>query len=330
MKELKDISLIIARKLLRIESKEDKDVLDQWKSKAARNSSFFTNLESFWSNPAEEESNERLNIVRERMLFKLNAGSVKKRHHPTIFYLTRIAAAIILIITIAGSSIYIASQTNLFYKNNWVEVSTEAGQQSKVTLPDGTLVWLNAETVLKYHATKDERIVSMDGEAYFEVTHAADHPFIVNTDNAKVKVLGTKFNVAHYHDSKITEASLLSGKIAMNISDQSETFELKPGEKISYNEDEGRISKIETKVQNEILWMQGILFFDNEPFNVMIQKLERYYAVKFIYNKNVYKNIHYTGSIDNLSISRVLEFINLTIPIKYEVDNKTIKLQLKE
>ena len=211
-----------------------------------------------------------------------------------------------------------------------MEISTEAGQRSKVSLPDGSLVWLNAGTVLKYCPDKNERKVSLSGEAYFEVNHSPDYPFVVETSDTKIKVLGTKFNVSHYSGSKITKASLLSGKIEMTLDQSDRVVDIRPGEKITYNEETQALNKAEAIVQNDILWRQGVLVFENESFNDLILKLERYYAVNFAYDRALFENIHYTGTINNLNINSVLEFINLTIPIAYEIDNKTIKLNLNK
>lgn len=327
---MKDISLILARILLKVANQDEVDTISKWKNISDKNASFSNSLESYWNLPTEEKLFPRLDSVRKRLLIRINSAEKKQTGKSPIYFLSRIAAAIIFIFSVAGLSIYIASETNLFYKNNWVEVSTLAGQQSKVTLPDGSLVWLNASTVLRYHPDKEERKVSLEGEAYFEVTHSASIPFIVETGTAKVKVLGTKFNVSHYPGSKFTEASLLSGKITISLDENGETIDLHPGEKVIYNAEKRLLAKNEVKVQNDILWRQGILYFENEPFNDLIPKLERYYAVNFIYDKNDFGKIHYTGTIDNLNINRVLQFINLTIPIAYEIDNKTVKLNLKK
>lgn len=325
---MKDISLILARILLKVANKDEGDAISKWKNISDKNVSFFDSLESYWNLPADEQLFSRSDVVRKRLLIRINSVEKEKTRKSPLFYLTRIAAAMIFIISIAGLSIYIASETNLFYRNNWMEISTLAGQQSKVTLPDGTLVWLNASTVLKYHPDKDERKVSLAGEAYFEVTHLPDIPFIVETGTAKVKVLGTKFNVSHYPGSIFTTASLLSGRITLTLDENGETVDLHPGEKVVYNAEKRLLSKNEGKVQRDVLWINGVLYFDNEPFIDLIQKLERYYAVNFNYDNNDFSDIHYTGTIDNLNISKVLQFISLTIPITYEIDNKAVKLSL--
>jgi len=324
-----DISLILARILLKAAKKNEADAISPWKNISERNASFADYLEAFWNLPAEEVPSGRLNAARERLLVRLNSKRSVPKERSLTWFLSRIAASIAILIAVAGLSVYIVSETNIYYKSGWVEIETGAGQQSKVALPDGSLVWLNAETVVKYRPDKEERKVSLTGEAYFEVNHAPGYPFVVETDDAKVNVLGTKFNVAHYPGSKTTEASLFSGKITFSPGESGKSVDLNPGEKVIYDAGSQVVSKTEINVQDGILWRQGILYFENESFNEMILKLERHYAVKFIYRKDAFKKIHYTGTIDNLTINSVLEFINLTIPIQYEIDHKMIKLNLK-
>ena len=325
---MKDISLIIARILLKVANKDEVDALSRWEKKSPLKVSFLNNLKIFWELPFEDEPSNRLNVARERLLTRVKSTEVVGKEKSIIYYLFKVAAIFVFILSIAGLSIYIASETNLFYKSksNWVEISTEAGQRSKVSLPDGSLVWLNAGTVIKYCPDKNERKVTLEGEAYFEVSHSPDYPFVVEAGDTKIKVLGTKFNVSHYPGAKIIEASLISGKIVMSLDKSDRVVDIRPGEKVTYDVESQALYKTEAIVQNDILWKQGVLVFENESFNDLIMKLERYYAVTFVYKKAAFENIHYTGTINNLNINRVLEFINLTIPIDYEIDNKTIKL----
>ena len=325
---MKDNSLKIARFLLKDITRKEEEDLYQWKSTSKENASFIELLLAFWNHSAEEKPYEELNNARERLSVRINTQEQKSTRRTIFFLLSRIAAIFILVVSISGLSIYIGSKIGT-YNQNWVEVSTESGQQSKVTLPDGTLVWLNSETTLKYQQNTDYRKVYLSGEGYFEVMHSSSHPFIVEVGNTSIKVLGTKFNVSHYPDSKITVASLLSGMITLTVNETGEEVKLNPGERVIYQSDNNLLSKSEYKVQNEILWKQGILYFEKKPFNDLIQELERYYGVKFNYNPEVFKNIHYSGSIDNLEINKVLEFIKLTIPINYDVNNRTIELKLK-
>jgi ferric-dicitrate binding protein FerR (iron transport regulator) len=326
--QMKDNSLNIARFLLNDLTRKEEEDLDQWKSTSKENASFVELLQAFWNHSTEEKQNEDLDNARERLCTRISTQEQKSTRKTILFRLSRVAAIFILVVSVSGLSIYFGSKIGTF-NQNWVEVSTEPGQQSKVTLPDGTLVWLNAETTLKYQQNNNVRKVNLSGEGYFEVMHSSSHPFIVEVGNTSIKVLGTKFNVSHYPDSKITEASLLSGKITLTVNETGQEVKLNPGERVIYQPEQKLLSKSEYKVQNEILWKQGILYFENKPFNDLIHELARYYGVKFNYNPEVFNNIHYSGSIDNLEINKVLEFIKLTIPINYEVNNRTIELKLK-
>ena len=324
---MNDISHIIARWLLKAASKKEEEKLFQWKAISEKNKSFIEGMDAFRDQPVTEKPDKRLEPARKRLSARLAANLNIHPERSLISYWKKIAAAVILFVSLSGLSIYMISGNGFLNRNDWIVISTEAGQQSKISLPDGSVVWLNAETELKYHTGKTKRIVNLSGEAYFEVTHASDRPFIVETENAQIKVLGTKFDVSHYPQSKNTETSLLTGKITMFLPDINKELELRPGQKVLYNTEKQTFMKTTAKVQNEISWRQGILVFDNKSFNDLIQELERYYAVKFIYKKESFENIHYTGTIDNLSINKVLEFISLTIPVRYEIDNKTIKLK---
>lgn len=327
---MKDISTCIARFLLKISNKNDNESLERWSKHSEQNLAFLKNMDRFWNSPSEIISNETRVPARERLISRMNdLGVIVKTRSKTIYFIGRVAAILVFTISIASLSIYFAAQSDIFYQKNWVEISTEAGQQSKINLPDGTLVWLNSHSVIKYHPNKKSRKVELSGEAYFEVSHAADYPFVVETEQSNIKVLGTKFNVSNYPELHKTEASLIEGRIEFSAPGIDRTLKLSPGEKIVFNQVKQTIVKSSDKVDNDILWRQGILSFENEPFNQLIFKLENYYDVKFSYDKKVFNAMHYTGYIDNLSITNVLDFITMTIPMEYQINNKSITLKIK-
>jgi ferric-dicitrate binding protein FerR (iron transport regulator) len=326
---MKTISQIIAHSLLKMANKEEKDTLAKWKNLSTQNEIFADGLEAYWKKPGNPLPDKRLQHARKRLLVRINSNREEKPQRTRFGQVWRIAAAVAAVVTISGISIYIASVAGVFHTKNYVEVATEAGQRSKVTLPDGSLVWLNAETDIKYSLLRNKRTLILSGEAYFEVKHDPDQPFIVKTGDAKIIDLGTKFNVSHYPDSKIIQTSLLSGKISMSLSGNNEGIKLIPGQKLTYDEEQHKFIKTTANVHNEVLWREGVLIFDNELFSDLINKLERYYAVKIIYDRTSFQNKHYTGTINNLSIDKVLDFISLTIPMKYEINNKTITLTYK-
>lgn len=328
---MKDISHSIARKLLKVAKKEDENELSEWGKLSPGNAVFLERLKTYWNEEREEQTSDRLISARERLHTRIFQIEWKKPERTLLPFFFKIAATILVLLSVSGLFFYMVHKNAGVNKSEWFEIATEAGQRSKVILPDGSLVWLNAETTVRYQPDGKERKVLLSGEAYFEVTHSTNYPFVVLTGNSKIRVLGTKFDVSHYPDSKQTTASLLSGKITMTFENKNgQSVELKPGEKIVYDIDRNSYLKTESSVQDEMLWKQGTLVFDNEPFDQLVKNLERYYAVTINYKTVDFCDIHYTGTIENLSITKVFDFINLTIPISYEVNNKTITLQLRK
>ena len=240
----------------------------------------------------------------------------------------RIAVAVAAAIFISWGSVFVALRSGYFDRTERLAVSTRAGEHSCVELPDGSQVWLNSETRIEFLSDRQSRRIILDGEACFDVKHDEQHPFCVEAGGTVVRVLGTKFNVRCYAETGNVAASLLSGHIEMRVPGFNDAIDLLPGEKVVYDIREGTFTKSHVNTNNDIVWQNGILIFNNEPFPLMVKMLERYYNVEVIYNETDFENIHFSGSINNLSINKVLEFIDLTIPIRYTVENKTVRMEV--
>lgn len=165
-------------------------------------------------------------------------------------------------------------------------VTVPAGQRASLTLADGTTVWLNSNSTLKYPANgfhSENRKVTLEGEGYFEVTHNEKHPFIVETENYDIRVLGTTFNVSAYPNSGMFETSLIEGKVTVYQPDTQSEIVLKPNERVEARD--GKLYKETFTSDNDFLWRMGIYSFKNEPLATVFKKLEQYYEVQII-NKN--------------------------------------------
>ncbi|MCF2548782.1 FecR family protein [Bacteroides xylanisolvens] len=165
-------------------------------------------------------------------------------------------------------------------------MTVPAGQRASLVLADGTIVWLNSNSTLKYPATgfhSKERKVILEGEGYFEVAHNEKHPFIVETEKYDIRVLGTTFNVSAYPNSGLFETSLIEGKVTVYQPDTQHEMTLKPHEKVEVKD--GKLYKETFSSDNDFLWRMGIYSFKDEPLETVFRKLEQYYEVKII-NKN--------------------------------------------
>lgn len=224
-----------------------------------------------------------------------------------------------------------------------------AGTPTFVTLQDGTQVWLNKGTTLKCAPdfNKKNREVILSGEAYFDVSPNANKPFIVRAGHfMKVKVLGTTFNLKAYPHDPYIEASLITGKIAIDMSgDKKSGIILNPHQKITFylNDSSRRNDQLHRRTENqesyhihsitpnpvdrhlsELSWMRGELAFNDMPFNELAYDLERIYQVNISFEDADLKEYHLTGVFKGESLDEVLAALQVTTPFHYDISNKEV------
>jgi hypothetical protein len=177
------------------------------------------------------------------------------------------------------------------------------GKTSDILLPDGSKVQLNAGSRLVYpEVFKDKaREVLLVGEAFFDVVHDAEHPFVVQTTGIRVQVLGTRFNVSAYPADKTIETVLTEGKVRLeknNAGIFSESIELKPNELASFNKSTRETLVSEVDPENYILWKNGLFKFESTDLSRVVKKLERYYNIHFHYKDPVLGTIRISGKLE--------------------------------
>ena len=202
-------------------------------------------------------------------------------------------------------------------------LSTPAGGQYQITLADGTKVWLNAATVLKFPAafTGKEREVTVVGEAYFEVAKNLQMPFkVLLADNATVEVTGTHFNINNYENETTQEVTLLEGGVT--VSTNKSITKLEPGT-------QALITKEETKKLNladaeEITgWKEGLFVFHDAPIESIMMQIERWYNAKIIY-KTKSKQLFNASILRKEPLTKVLKLLELNGYVHFEIKNETI------
>lgn len=201
-------------------------------------------------------------------------------------------------------------------------VMTSRGGEYKLILADGTKVWLNADSWLEFPVkfVGYQREVSVKGEAYFEVAKDSLHPFVVNTDKAKIRVLGTTFNVRAYPD-ELYRTTLLEGSV--EIVHQGKMVKLKPNEQWILEGGIGQVAVVEPRVVSG--WVNGSFAFENELLTVVFQELERWYDVEvFIANAKL-EELRFTGIFPRYgSMDKVLEIIGLATGVSCQVNDRAV------
>lgn len=206
-------------------------------------------------------------------------------------------------------------------------VAVERGQKANITLPDGSKVWLNSQSRLTYSTNFNvkQRELQLDGEAYFEVAHNPDKPFIVRSNDIAVRALGTAFGVKAYNEDLLISSILMKGKVLVTTPD-GETI-LKPNERIMY--DKTTHKKVQSTVTNATDftgWIHNELRFEDESLADIAKTVQRIYNVDVVFASEKLKYQRYTGTINNNSLENVLNIISLTSPVSFQINNQRVTL----
>ncbi|WP_158795312.1 FecR family protein [Pedobacter sp. L105] len=206
-------------------------------------------------------------------------------------------------------------------------VSTPNGGQYQVDLSDGTKVWLNAKSTLKFPSSfkgGKTRQVELTGEAYFEVAKNPEVPFIVSSNQMKVKVLGTHFNIKAYDDEQQSSTTLLQGSVSLSSAHGQAL--LKPGQQGLLNQQTGKlaVSAASDGGEGAIAWKNGDFMFVNEDIYTVMRQISRWYDVEIEYKGN-FKDLQFRGEISRFkNINEVLKLLQLTDAVHFKVVGRRI------
>lgn len=235
----------------------------------------------------------------------------------------RIAASILVPLLCIGLG-YFYSGSKPVQGSNKMTIQVETGQKAKMQLPDGTDVWLNSASSLTYDGTynKKERVVYLQGEAYFQVSKDKARPFIVRANEISIEALGTSFDVKAYPDDNYIAATLIEGSIRVNSPFQSAILE--PNEKLTFNKDNSAFTKsIMPDAEKNSSWVNNQLAFEQERLENIAKTLERMYNVRIHFASDDLKNIRFSGTVKNNNLEGVLQLIAFVSPIRYSLENDT-------
>lgn len=227
--------------------------------------------------------------------------------------------------TADGQILYTVSNKN---RNNGHEeyntIETPKGGQYQVQLPDGTSVWLNAASSLKYPVSFErlkERKVILKGEAYFEVAKNKSHPFIVKTDKQEVEVLGTHFNINSYSNDLLTKTTLLEGSVKVSGNDESKI--LYPGQQACLSAT-GNMNVIQVDTELTVAWKNNLFMFESETIENIMKMVERWYDVEVVYEGELTDD-RFGGSVSRFeNVSKVLKILESTKSVHFKIEGRRI------
>lgn len=355
-------------------NKQQADELIKWLAKNTDNVRYFNKIMEIWQATAivderEIDSEKALLIIRNKIRTR-NIRPIPSLKIPIhIFWFLKIAAAIILV-TLLGTATFIVFKRHnpIVLTDTYFEAHVPKGSKTLITLSEGTQVWLNAGTTLRYKSNfgSSNRDVYLEGEAFFTVKKNKQLPFKVTTSDICITALGTAFNVKSYKEENIIETTLEEGSLRIdpikstNYSKKINPIYLKQNQNLIFQKEsentivvhqkkQTKAKEIDVIEKNKILpakvttvtdirlftsWKDKHWVFKNEKLSTLAPKLERRYDVNIIFEDSALLNYAFSGTLKDESIEQVLAAIQFTAPIRFDVNYKEVRLhidnQLKE
>ena len=325
---------LIARYFTEELSNQELEKLHCWIGESDENEKYFYRLQEIWfatanrSNTTLFDKEKAYRRFRVRTKLTENEIVLKKRR---IFFVAmrRIAAVILLLVSFGGAGYWLASN---FIGEQYTDIFVEApfGSKTKLYLPDGTLVWLNAGSNIEYSQAfgiKDRKLI-LNGEAYFEVTKNEGKAFEVTANGMTVRVLGTKFNFRNYFDEDEARVTLLEGKVSVKNGENGKEIQLVPNQQAAYDKKSFTTKVLDVKAARASEWTKGIIFFDEERLFDIARELERLYNVQITIADDALNNYRFYGNFfrTEQSIQEVLDVLASTEKLTYTINGKNITL----
>lgn len=238
-----------------------------------------------------------------------------------------------------GDQVVSQEYDKLKYKNDgttegklvYNQLTVPYGKRFTIELADGTFVFLNAGTKLRYpkvFTDPKSREVYLDGEAFFEVAENAAHPFIVHTQKMNVRVLGTQFNVSSYKNENNTSTVLVEGSVGVyrpsEAFDTEKSIIISPRQQASIQEEEFTVREV--NVQKHIAWTKGQLYFVNDRFGNIVKEMERHYNIKVENNYPELNDTRYTGTFESETIEQILNVFKRNTQFEYRLEKDKIQI----
>jgi ferric-dicitrate binding protein FerR (iron transport regulator) len=335
----------------------------EWLGENDENRQYLFELGKVWYASSQLSTKEKdTNGAWTNLLDKIKENDIRQMPKPELriglSFLFRVAAAVLLLAVIGIGTIFISRSPKTKSEIAYFEAFAPKGSRSFITLSDGSTVWLNSGTKLRYQSNfgKEDRDLFLEGEAYFVVARNPDMPFRVKTSDVCITAIGTAFNVKAYNDEGSIETTLEKGEVRIDALDDSKLkvestpVFLKPNQKavfiksnknisvnssvqqpqVTVNEPAGKIKTIPLSIENmadtklTTSWKDSRWIFKSEKLISLKPILERRYDISIIFRDSILMSYKFTGTLKEESLEQVLNAICLASPIKYEINHNQV------
>jgi ferric-dicitrate binding protein FerR (iron transport regulator) len=313
---------------------EDRETLLRWLEENGSNRTKFCRMYDLWlySNASLTDDGEA-EMALARFRKRISGHEARDGRKPVDFlrsYAVRIAAAVLLFLAAGYAGYVIRDSTVGALAVN--RLLTGEGGKSRFVLPDGSTVWLNANSTLEYPESLAgrRRMVRLEGEALFEVVKDAGKPFLVQSGGLDVEVTGTRFLVNNYHSKAVVEAMLVNGGIKISGDYFSSPKTLNPGQLVTYNRETAECDVRTVNTDDYTSWINPKLVFDRTNLANVIVNLKKWYGVEIIVSPELTGNLHMSFTIRHESLDEVLKYMSITTPVSYSWKGDTLYLSSKK
>ncbi len=317
MQEKQNIEELIARLFLGSITTDEKMVLTDWLNESNENKAYLDQLRNIWhvGNPAFLPEAIDVDRAHKAVMRKIDGKGHAVRS--ILIRAQRVAAVLVIpLILLVAYQYYTGTSRN--QETAWQEIIAPFGMQSKITLPDGSIVWLNSGSQLKYPVRFDgkERNIVLSGEAFFSVESDKKHPFIVETGKIRVVATGTDFNVEAYPNDSIIAVTLLKGIVDV-VTTGNRQEKLFPDQRLVFHSatNDYKLNHVNAKYWS--LWKDGILAFRNEPLRDVFKRIGRTFNVDIVVKDNSVGRQLYRATFQEESLEEILRLLKLSAPIRY-------------
>ncbi|MFA5329584.1 MAG: FecR domain-containing protein [Prolixibacteraceae bacterium] len=317
-----EIGQLLGKYLTGKEYKEEFSTLQEWINQNDENRKLFKSLKEE-KNMA--DSFDEFEAINKEIAWKRYVAHVDNLSLRKLINWWKFAAVFFFLIGCAGVLGYLVEKNNLLplkANENFTTISTNYGQNSKVILPDSSVVWVNSGTTLSYNTNfaVNNRKIKLIGQAFFHIARNEKMPLVVASNDLEIKVLGTRFDVSSYPEDKNISIVLESGSVEiLKAKDHSVIQKLKPGEKAEFDTENRRLSISNVDVYNYTSWKDGVLIFKDESMTKVFEKLERKYNIDVEVKSNKVYQLAFNATIVNESIEEIFDLMKFSCAIKYTI-----------
>ena len=327
-----DIYALIAKFLTAQLSEAETAELDRWKFESRENLQEYNDFVALWAQTGSLKMSGSIDQLKAQKAIRERAGIYSSRKRWANWV---IQAAAVVVLSLIFSGIYSSlthsnQEQNIVdnsYPATYQEIKAAFGTQTKVELADGTKVFLNSGSKLRFpqtFANQEERKVVLDGEGYFEVKKNKQKPFIVEVNKLNIKVLGTKFNVDAYADNFSVSVALVEGSVMLQGNaggGNKKLMQLSPNQVATMNSVDQILSKSDVAdLYKYTAWINGRIVFYGDPIQTVVKKLSKWYNVDIVISDKKLEGYKFTGTFMNEPLEQVLNILSMTSQMSYVVE----------